>query len=321
VLYDFGKPCGLFYATKWIAKSHPRILMYHRISGTTGNGEFPVDVFRSQIKTLKKWFNPVSISQLISSFSVGRSIQNAVVVTFDDGYYDFAEYAFPILQEEGVPVTLFATTGFINDDLWLWPDQILYALESCERRPICVDGIKGLSDSNLNNKECWNIIADHCLTLSSEKRDIVIRNLYRSLDLVIPSRAPERFRPLSWSQIKDMQKFGLTVGSHSYSHPVLSKLSDQQIYNELNLSKEMIERNLDCSVEGFCYPNGMKCDFDCRVKSTLIEIGYKWAVTAYPTPSPLADLFEISRYSAGASMEQYFKTVFGLKYLSMRFSS
>lgn len=318
ILFNIGKPCGLFSVTKHIARAHPRILMYHRISGSSGGKNLPVDIFRKQIQTIKKTFNPTTIPDLISSCIEGNPIKDAVVVTFDDGYHDFADYAFPILQEERVPAVLFATTGFINGDLWLWPDQIMYAVENRGNQSVSFPGASGTLDKNLSDDECWNYIADFCLTLPPEERNEVICQLYRNIDLDIPNEAPDRFRSLSWQQVKEMQALGLTVESHSYSHPILTKLTDQEIINELKKSKEMIQTNLGCKVQGFCYPNGMKSDFDFRVKNALIELGYSWGVTAYPTLSPLADLFEISRYNAGASMEDFFKTVFGVKYLSMR---
>ncbi|MBL82626.1 MAG: hypothetical protein CMG90_01955 [Marinobacter sp.] len=318
ILFDIVKPCGLFSFTKRVAKGHPRILMYHRISGSSNDGGLPVDIFRKQIKTIKNSFNVTTIPELISSYANGDPIQDAVVVTFDDGYHDFADYAFPVLQEEAVPAVLFATTGFIDSDLWLWPDQIRYAVEHRGNRSINISGVQGSLGNNISDHNCWNAIADHCLKLAPNQRKGVISELYENVEIPLPDRAPDQFRSLSWGQIKDMKKLGLSVESHSYSHPVLTTLTEQEIFEELRKSKETIKDELGSDVEGFCYPNGMKCDFDKRVKRALVGLGYQWAVTAYPTPSPLSDLFEISRYNAGPSMDDYLKTVFGVKYLSMR---
>jgi len=68
------------------------------------------------MKELRRRFEPVSIAELICRTSEGAS--GLCAVTFDDGYRDCYEYAFPILRDMGVPFTLFVTTGFIQDGTW-----------------------------------------------------------------------------------------------------------------------------------------------------------------------------------------------------------
>jgi peptidoglycan/xylan/chitin deacetylase (PgdA/CDA1 family) len=68
------------------------------------------------MEKLRQHFEPVSTSELICRTREGGS--GLCAVTFDDGYRDCYEHAFPILQEMGIPFTLFVTTGFIECGTW-----------------------------------------------------------------------------------------------------------------------------------------------------------------------------------------------------------
>jgi peptidoglycan/xylan/chitin deacetylase (PgdA/CDA1 family) len=291
--------------------------MYHRISPPGSTEGISADIFRQQMEIVKRSFNVMTLNELMRSHDNGYTPDNAVVVTFDDGYHDFADYAFPVLRELDIPATLFVTTGFVSEELWLWPDQIRYALDQTKVPKIQLPGVSGTFNIAEELEQCWHRIADHCMLVSNTEKLTLIDALFERLDLEKPIKAPEAYRPLTWDQIRAMGGLGLEVGSHSHSHPILTQLDDNELRSELVTSQEVIRKQLKFDSPAFCYPNGQKVDFDRRVKKALLDLGYKWAVTAYPTPSPLADQFEISRYSAEASMNGYLKTVFGVKYLYM----
>lgn len=315
-LYSSFQRAGGFSFAKYLSRNHPKVLMFHRISVNGENGSVPVDIFRKQVRAIKDGFNAVTVNELVK-LSDKNLIKNSIAITFDDGYSDFMEYAFPILQEEGVSATLFITTGFVNGDLWLWPDQIRYALSRRDGKTVSVDGLPEVFTINDSLDYCWNNVADYCLTLDSVGRNRLIKDLYGSLDLDMPKLAPKEYMAVSWSDLKQMHSLGLELGSHSYSHPILSNLTVKEIKFELEESKRMIAKNLSIDVDGFCYPNGMPNDFNRAAKDALYELGYKCAVTAFPSKKPLADLYQIGRYNGGSSLDEFYKTIYGLKYLSM----
>jgi peptidoglycan/xylan/chitin deacetylase (PgdA/CDA1 family) len=81
---------------------------------------------------------------------------------------------------------------------------------------------------------------------------------------------------LTLAQMREMQRSGVTFGSHSATHPLLSSLSDSELRREVRDSKAMLEDALGTAVEWFAYPFG---DVDRRVRATVLEAGYKAAVT------------------------------------------
>jgi len=103
------------------------ILMYHMIAKTNKKIEkryaLSPDRFRRQLRYLKyKGYTPISLDDLHEYF-VRRAIslpQKPVIITFDDGYMDNYENAFPILKEYGFPATVFIISGFVgNTNVWM----------------------------------------------------------------------------------------------------------------------------------------------------------------------------------------------------------
>lgn len=99
----------------------PRIITYHSVrpSGPGPRSAYvhPAD-FESQLKyILSHGYEVVSLSRLVSAVESRCPVPNTwVCITFDDGYADSYEYAFPVLKKLGVPATIFLVSGKINQD-------------------------------------------------------------------------------------------------------------------------------------------------------------------------------------------------------------
>ncbi len=102
-----------------------------------------------------------------------------------------------------------------------------------------------------------------------------------------------RKRLLSWEQLSEMKDNNVSFGSHTRTHPFLSRLSDDRIREEVAGSKDAIEKQLGRTADTFCYPYG---DYDSRVAEAVSDAGYRCAVTTkrgwvHPGDSP----FEMRR--------------------------
>ncbi len=90
-----------------------------------------------------------------------------------------------------------------------------------------------------------------------------------------------RRKLLEWDMIIEMKDRGVSFGSHTKTHPFLSRLSDVQLSREVRESKVMLEERLESGIEFFCYPYG---DYDNRVSDAVIRAGYQGAVTTKRGP-------------------------------------
>jgi peptidoglycan/xylan/chitin deacetylase (PgdA/CDA1 family) len=96
------------------------ILIYHRIGGKSGlDVDLPEALFDAQLAALAESGRVTSLEGALGLLEQpghpGRSEPRPVVVTFDDGTADFIDQALPIIERHGVPVTLYAATGFIDE--------------------------------------------------------------------------------------------------------------------------------------------------------------------------------------------------------------
>ncbi|MDQ7029767.1 MAG: polysaccharide deacetylase family protein [Ardenticatenia bacterium] len=111
------------------------ILMYHYISTPPPGADryrrdlsVPPDVFRAQMGYLKaQGYQTVSLRDLVYALTRGTPLPpRPIVITFDDGYRDNYENAFPVLKELGFTGTFFVLTGPIdqNNPIYMTWDQL-----------------------------------------------------------------------------------------------------------------------------------------------------------------------------------------------------
>lgn len=107
------------------AKANPNqnrnipVLMYHSISNVPGNYLcVPPEIFEEQIKTILDYgFKPITATTYLSAMEKGTPLpKNPILITFDDGYLDNYDAAFPILKKYNVKVTIFMISGLIDKD-------------------------------------------------------------------------------------------------------------------------------------------------------------------------------------------------------------
>ena len=77
---------------------------------------------------------------------------------------------------------------------------------------------------------------------------------------------------LTWNNVKEMAKYGMKFGSHSFSHPRFNKLSSNQCQIELLESKSIIEDHIGISVNDFAFPFGIYNNMSVQ---HAINAGYK----------------------------------------------
>ena len=80
---------------------------------------------------------------------------------------------------------------------------------------------------------------------------------------------------LNWDEVQEMRKDGMTIGSHSHTHPILSRMPIQKAKDEILNSKKVVEKNVDIKVKHFSFPNGREEDFSEELRDYCREIGFE----------------------------------------------
>lgn len=96
----------------------------------------------------------------------------------------------------------------------------------------------------------------------------------------ISSRYPESlFKILTWEQIYEMADYGIEFGSHSCTHPELTKISADQCRQEIDRSRSDIKLKLGREVMSFSYPRG---NLNSETIQMVEDAGYSCAVITPP---------------------------------------
>jgi peptidoglycan/xylan/chitin deacetylase (PgdA/CDA1 family) len=234
---------------------------------------------------------------MVAGLRRGALPDNALAITLDDGYRDNYLHAFPILQRYSIPATIFLATSAIGSDRQLWHDDVFSAFrETAEPalEPFGPDGIQGSLATVQDRLHLQQAILTYIRTLSETGRIAAVSRLRDTLRVGPPLKAPGLM--LSWEEVAAMNSAGIRFGSHTATHPILSRADGTQARREIVESKRAIEERLGVRVEGFAYPNGSRADFLPETKALLREAGYEYAVTTIPgSNEPGEDVYELRR--------------------------
>ena len=297
---------GGFWLLRRIKRDDPVILMYHRIlQDEFINGLAPQE-FEKQIAYISKHFNVVSIEDLLRDVKNNTLKPYSLALTFDDGHYDFYTHAWPILKKFNFPASLYITTGFVNGTTWLWPDLLKYILLNSNTAILNVESLGDISTHKTEHHISWHKLGDHCLTLSVTARNKLLLQLAEDAQVSVLDSPQPPFNSVTWSQLQEMHKEGLVVGSHTVTHPILSSLSAESLHYELATSASAIQQHLGAAPAGICYPNGRPEDINEGVIKAAEFVGYTYGLMGRHSQFKSAHIFSIGRIAANKDFF-YFK--------------
>jgi peptidoglycan/xylan/chitin deacetylase (PgdA/CDA1 family) len=280
------------------------ILTYHRVvpaediaaacpatvSATTAQ-------FASQMRWIAGARRAVGIEDLLRARRGEQQIAaGSILITFDDGYADFAAHAWPILRELALPAVLFVPTAsaagraepFWWDRLWaalLQTDRPATPTEPVGALPVGTPALASVAHRSLRRY------------LKSLPHDDLLAEVDRLVGaLGEPSDLPG---VLDWDALRALQGEGLSVASHTVSHPLLTRVSRRRRAAELRGALDDLHRELGSVAPVLAYPGG---DCDEEVARDTAAAGYEAAVTTHRGVNDLRrpDWLRLDRINVGA---------------------
>src|SRR5215471_15791024 len=276
-----------------------QILTYHRINDD--NDHFftgmNINIFEKHMEYLSNYYNIMPLEEIVNCMKCNDIPDNVVAITFDDGYKDVYLNAYPILKKFSIPATIFLPTSCIDTGEVLWHDRVFSAFRETQRSSLPKYGIyeKTYPLETIEEKlHAQQDVLRFLRSLDTHDRIQWIDCLITKLFLKDKENYSQLM--LSWDDIKIMHTNGISFGSHTVTHPIMSKISSEQVMWEICESKKIIESHLDSPVRTFAYPNGKEEDFDHTTKALLQEAGYVCALTTiFGTNAYGHDLFALRR--------------------------
>ena len=260
-------------------------------------------VFHDQMTYLRKHCRVVPLRELPASVRPenGRPV---VAVTFDDGYQNNYDVAFPILRQMEIPATIFLATDFIGSDDTVWFCRINDALAKTSLDSFGWEEATYDLSSMPKRAEASGSIQTRLKRYGHPRLLEEMRNLVRALgaDPDAPIARESPYRMLGAREIREMADSGLIdFGGHTCSHAILSGLDDSRREREIAASIEAVGRLSGAPCGLFAYPNGGTGDYGPRDVDALKRS--KVAVAANTVAGPndrSAPALELRRYGIGA---------------------
>ncbi len=286
------------------------ILRYHAVCRSEGHRYadpaicVSPDAFVQHARYLARHYCVLPLPEVVARIRSGRDLpRNAVAITFDDGYADNLAAA-RTLAECGLTATFYLTAGCLAGGEPFWPAEVralVHALPKPELRvtaseraveiPVATDAERGRAIRTVTR-----LVKSHPIRV----REALRAQLRRAAGGAV---APECM--LTWEQVAEMQRLGMTIGAHTLTHPNLPSAGLTAAREEIVGSKALLERATGTPVTLFAYPNGGAERYMTGETARLVrEAGFEAAVTSRNAfAGPASDLYGLERVQVQERLE------------------
>ena len=245
--------------------------MLHRTypDNTLGKSQTP-SYLRQCLTYLKNnGYTFVSVAEILQSAINNSTLPDkSIAFTIDDGFDDQATLAAPVFIEFNCPVTIFLITDFINGKIWPWFSKIDYMIQNTNVNSIEYHFKQGIISrpltTNTEKRIAIHEISESMKHIDWDFVDEALAHLSDITHVEIPETPPDQYIPMTWSMAQELEELGISFGPHTQTHPILSRVSEKQSYQEINQSWLELKEKLKHPAPVFCYPNGCLSDFGKR---------------------------------------------------------
>jgi peptidoglycan/xylan/chitin deacetylase (PgdA/CDA1 family) len=298
------------------SRNMPLVLGYHRVveDYAASAGQYMPAMLISgrmlerQLDWIGRHFRFVSLDELVPRLECGDPFDEPVAaITFDDGYRDVYEHAFPLLQRKGIPSAVFVVTDLIGtsrlqvyDNLYLllarafstWrsvPCELARVLRSLgiSLPALGMDGVKQVRHPPRDPYSTMRVLFT---ALPQAELYRVIEALEDQVE--IDESALKELHACSWDMLAEMHRAGVTIGSHTRTHALLTNERRHKVLEETTGSRQVLESKLGVTIKHFAYPNG---SFNAAAVGAVSVSGYRLAYTTCRHRDPTYPLLTIPR--------------------------
>lgn len=275
------------------ATGHVLILAYHRVIPRSERARTFVqpgmyvtpETFDRHLRFLTAHFTLLSFEDLLAKWREGSFDPSGryCVITFDDGWLDNYVHAYPLLRAYRVPATIFLPTGVIGTSNWPWSDRLGVLLQRHGSRltaGLLREILAAMTQdypviAAVNGRHPEEII-DSVIEVGKQLPDDARNELLGRVAEISGAEGMRSRCFLNWNEVREMSGHGIAFGSHTCTHPILTRVSPDTLRHELRSSLEVLRRQRINDVPVICYPNG---DETAAVAAEARAAGYHAGVT------------------------------------------
>jgi peptidoglycan/xylan/chitin deacetylase (PgdA/CDA1 family) len=264
------------------------VLSLHRISDERNFFWNPITpkVFDQFLSYVSRHYKVITFADLLEE-SLAISSKPILILSFDDGYYDFYENALPLLNKHGLVANHNVVNACCENGHIIWTERLNGIFQYAMQKKAILDiefpfERKTLNQYNGNWMEFYLAVFRDLLNEKSASRLDVISAMEESLG------HHHEVRMMNWEEVMECSNHGVEIGSHTMNHDVISTLEDKvSLKLELIDSKLAIEKKLGVSIQVLALPNGQIGDAAYHV---IGESDYKFVLHVDDRTMPVLDI-------------------------------
>lgn len=267
-----------------ILRSGAPVFMLHRV---LPKGE---DCYEPEMVTAKEafadfldWLNEncrvVPLDVLVSLRGKSSDRKKPIcAITFDDGWRDNFTHAFPLLKARGLPATIFLPVCFIGTSRHFWQERLWFCIRQINKLPSPPD----LLDESVRRfpwfapdqkiTSSYGSLKNFLMTRASAEAEEFVEELASIVG--VDGISDRAF--LNWDEVRLMQESGISYGSHTLHHVLLTNAAPRTMNDEICQSRKELAVRLKTDISGFSYPWGSS---NAISRLQVENSGYTFAVT------------------------------------------
>jgi peptidoglycan/xylan/chitin deacetylase (PgdA/CDA1 family) len=222
------------------------------------------DSFESRLAFLaRESYAVLPLGEAVELLRRGMLPERSVVLTFDDGFFDFKARAFPLLQKYGFPATVYLTTYYVEHRAPVF--GLLWSYLLWKRRDCVVPGAPAIDPRRVWDLRSAETRASVLAMLNAaakgqwrgddgknELTRILAEHLAIDLDAIRRQRVLELLEDY---EVRQLAAAGIDIQLHTHRHRTPR---DRQLFiREIDDNRERIRRYTGAEPEHFCYPSGV----------------------------------------------------------------
>jgi peptidoglycan/xylan/chitin deacetylase (PgdA/CDA1 family) len=233
--------------------------------------------FIGQIESLALRYPIISMADAMMQMREGRAkAKIQVALTFDDGYVDNFQIAFPALKRMGIPAVFFLSSGYVGSGRPLWDWELAKSLLKQNARI----GKLRLHGGGMIERGATEGEAGFLLRLIMELKKQSAQDRYFSIKSIYEQTGTQSVnevgdRCMNWDEISEMLSSGMEVGAHGVTHQSLAWLPHDEAVREIRDGGSAVEKNTGAPCRHFAFPFGSPSDFNEGLIGEVKAAGYE----------------------------------------------
>lgn len=229
---------------------------------------------------LDRGYDVISLDDAGARLAEGEFDRPFVCFTFDDGYRDTVQHAYPIFRRHGLPFAVYVTSDFADgcgDLWWLALERLIRRVSVIELR---VNGVQRTFTCRRASTKtrAYRTIHRWLKQLPESMAREIVADLCRSHAVDVSGLCREM--ALNWDELRELARDPLvTIGAHTRSHLALAQLTAAESRFEIETSILRIEREFGRPCRHFSFPYGDAQSVSPREHALVREAGIATAVT------------------------------------------